>query len=77
MNSLNNKTVSASFAVVSAKYFQINTKDMNRIEISEIELCAEPIVGSWEMKAAFVSQCEHGGENQFTVCRFIYSSVIA
>jgi hypothetical protein len=69
--------VSASFAAVSANYFQINTKDMDRIEISEIELRAEPIVGIWEMKAAFASQCEHGGENQFTGCRFIYSSVIA
>lgn len=62
LNSLKDKTVSASFPAVSAKYIRINTKGMDRIEISEIELRAEPMVDSWEMKAAFARQREHGGE---------------
>lgn len=63
LNSLKDKTVSTSFPAVSARYFRINTKGMDRIEISEIELRTEPMVDSWEMKAAFARQRKHGGES--------------
>lgn len=62
LNSLSDKTLRASFPVVLAKYFRINTKGMEGIEISEIELLAEPMVDLWEAKSAFARQRDHGGE---------------